>query len=874
MKFLIIIYFTIISSHIFPQSDSFKVSNFESDTLRTLIPETDSIKTTEKIFYHKVIPGAEYAAGSLHQFFLGRHWRDLWTTTIEVPDISLNKFAGGLTPLKKGGGLQTKSLRLIGKDGNEYKFRLIEKNPVSSLPADLQKSIYADIIRDQVSIGIPVSPLIVYPLTKQAGILTVKPELVYMPDTDELGIFKKDFGGKAGIIEINPRAGKKGINNFAGADKIVNGFDIFTMTEKDNDERVDAEEFLKARLLDILIGDRDRHSDQWQWAGYKSNGKRIWKPIPRDRDYSFAKYDGIFPTVSGLIEHSLVGYDESYPSILELTWSGRFLDRRFLNSLDKTKWDSVALNFQKLITDKVIEDAVSQLPPSMFKKEGKYLIRSLKKRRDNLKNASDEFFRIYSAVVDVYGSNKKEIAEVKILNDKELALSLFKKDKDTGMKKGNPFYKRIFNSKQTNEIRLYLLEDDDVIFVSGKKNNDILLRIIPGNGNDELINKSDLKIKIYDDGKETKIKTAEDIYYNDDKINVPQKITDKYEPLPEDRYGFWAFTPVLSYDTDNGYIFGGGPNFTKFGFRANPYLYYLEFTGAYATSAKDYDIRFHGNFYKLIHNSRVQISVKASELDFNRFYGYGNETVRIDSLADNKFYRTNQKDFSFEPKVYVKILKDFYLNFSTLLRYANVAINQQELVGLLNPYGTGKIFTAGLGAGFSYEIIDNLAFPKKGWRTNFNTAYFPKILNNKSNFGKFTFEILNYSSYKFLTLALRASGELLVGEHPYYYGAFLGGLKNLRGYPRERFLGEGVISGQSELRCYITTINLFIPARIGVSALSDVGRVFLKSEDSKRWHSTYGFGLWLNILNSFTLNFNVAVSPEVTKYYFNTGFTL
>jgi hypothetical protein len=48
----------------------------------------------------------------------------------------------------------------------------------------------------------------------------------------------------------------------------------------------------------------------------------------------------------------------------------------------------------------------------------------------------------------------------------------------------------------------------------------------------------------------------------------------------------------------------------------------------------------------------------------------------------------------------------------------------------------------------------------------------------------------------------------------------------------------------------------------------------LKGEDSKKWHSTYGGGVWLNLLNTFTVNFIVALSPEVTKYYFSTGFTL
>src|SRR5438309_2435493 len=46
-----------------------------------------------------VAPGARYQAGWLYKFFLGEHWREAWTTPIEVPVLDLEKFDGGLRPL-------------------------------------------------------------------------------------------------------------------------------------------------------------------------------------------------------------------------------------------------------------------------------------------------------------------------------------------------------------------------------------------------------------------------------------------------------------------------------------------------------------------------------------------------------------------------------------------------------------------------------------------------------------------------------------------------------------------------------------------------------------------------------------------------------
>src|SRR5437773_11970449 len=63
--------------------------------------------------------GAQYRAGWLHRWLLGAHYRDLWTTPLQVDVVDLAHFGGGLTPLKRGGGRQTKSRseeRRVGKE--------------------------------------------------------------------------------------------------------------------------------------------------------------------------------------------------------------------------------------------------------------------------------------------------------------------------------------------------------------------------------------------------------------------------------------------------------------------------------------------------------------------------------------------------------------------------------------------------------------------------------------------------------------------------------------------------------------------------------------------------------------------------------------
>ena len=88
-----------------------------------------------------VAPNAKYSAGLLRRFFFGPHYRRLWATPIRVPVLKLQDFAGGLKPTEKGGGMQTKSLRLEAADGRQYQFRSIDKDPTPVLPPDLRETI-------------------------------------------------------------------------------------------------------------------------------------------------------------------------------------------------------------------------------------------------------------------------------------------------------------------------------------------------------------------------------------------------------------------------------------------------------------------------------------------------------------------------------------------------------------------------------------------------------------------------------------------------------------------------------------------------------------------------------------------------------------
>src|SRR2546426_10051901 len=70
-----------------------------------------------------VTAGTQYRAGWLHRAVLGAHYRELWATPIQGEGVDLSRVGGGLTPVKRGGGGQTKAPRRPAAGGRGCGFR-------------------------------------------------------------------------------------------------------------------------------------------------------------------------------------------------------------------------------------------------------------------------------------------------------------------------------------------------------------------------------------------------------------------------------------------------------------------------------------------------------------------------------------------------------------------------------------------------------------------------------------------------------------------------------------------------------------------------------------------------------------------------------
>ncbi|MBL7721099.1 MAG: hypothetical protein JNK98_03810, partial [Chitinophagaceae bacterium] len=180
--------------------------------------------------------GGKFTTNRARMNWMGANYRTEWNTPVKVPVQNL----AGLTPVKRGGGKQTKSLRMQDAGGKQYTIRSIQKFITSkTLPGGLNSEAAADLVADGVSASYPYASLSMQPLADAVGVPYGKVRLVYIPDDPALGEFRQDFGNMLATFEDRlPEGVAKGFDTDEVAEKL----------EKDNDNEVDQKALLVARI--------------------------------------------------------------------------------------------------------------------------------------------------------------------------------------------------------------------------------------------------------------------------------------------------------------------------------------------------------------------------------------------------------------------------------------------------------------------------------------------------------------------------------------------------------------------------------------------------------------------------------------------------
>jgi hypothetical protein len=819
-----------------------------------------------------VVAGPEYHARGLNAVLFGTGYQRLWRTPIRVARLDLDTVAGGLTPTEKGGGKQTRSLRFRGGDGREYSFRSVHKE-LNVLPPEMQRVLAGRIIQGQLKAGHPAGPLVVSPLLDAAGILHPTPRLYVMPDHPRLGPFRAEFAGMLGFLEERPDEGENG-EGFAGAVEVIGSDKLLDRLEDSPEDRVDAREYLDARLMDLFLGDWDRHPDQWRWARLAGGTPRVWHPIPRDRDQAFANFRGLFIALVRQRLPRVVPFNGDYHDMEGLTASARPLDRRLLVELERTAYDSAAARLRTVLTDEVIARAVGQMPPEYQARNGDKLRRALVGRRDRLPEAARELYRRLAAEPDVHATDEADRAQVERLADGSVAVTL----RSRSAPRAVPYYRRVFRPGETNEVRLYLHGGADTAVVGGNARRSLKVRVIGGGGDDVLADSSRVaggsrRTRLYDAAGRNVLRPGGEARVDTRDWKAPETPEGGLVSTPwRDQGSRTSTLPWVGYRSDLGAVLGGGIEHYEYGFRQVPFAQHHILRAAWATGAHTGAVEWLGTFRRPMSSVAFEVHARASGMEQNRFHGYGNDTPL---LGGDAFYRNPRRELLLQGAWTHPVLPGLTFGIGPRLLSATTRLREGSFLDAARPYGSGTFRQAGGAARLALDRVDAANYPTRGVRAELGGSAYPAALDVASAFGELHGSAGTYLSLRAPlrpTLGLFAGGKRVWGTFPYHEAAYVGGGETLRGFREQRYAGDAAAWGSAELRLFLTRFGFVIPGRLGVLGLADAGEVWMDGSSAGGLHWSTGGGVWIQAMDDGPVFTITTAVGEERRIYAGSGF--
>jgi len=320
---------------------------------------------------------------ALFKLLWGENYRKVWATPLSVNCFSLTDGQHKFVPVRTGGGLQTKSLVIKDELGNEWSLRSVQKNPDTWLSPFLRKTFVRNIVRDQISASFPYGSLAVPGIADALHLAHDHPQLVVISNDTSLGKYQQEFAGRLCFLEDRNPKGKSVSTEkmFKTKESIANVF-IDTMT------------YLKCRLMDIVLGDWDRHPGQYKWYCDTLDGALLFVPIPGDRDQAFFRLQGMIPSMIlnlGFMSY-MEGFNPSVKNINGFMARGRSLDRKILSNMSKKNWQQATHEVKTALTDDILVRSVEDLPEELTSYHG-FLQATMMARRDKLDKLSAPYYK-------------------------------------------------------------------------------------------------------------------------------------------------------------------------------------------------------------------------------------------------------------------------------------------------------------------------------------------------------------------------------------------------------------------------------------------------------------------------------------------------
>lgn len=800
-----------------------------------------------------------------YRFLFGEHYRNYYSMPVEAPTLNLDTYLSGLTPLRKGGGHQTNSVRLVDSDGKQYVMRALRKSATRFIQGVMYQELYVEkefentfterFILDFYTSANPYYPFIIGELADPIGVYHTNPKLFYVSKQNALQHFNDDFDEGLYMLEERPMKRYTDAEFFGMPEDIISTNDLLEALRSDSNHVVDEELYIRSRLFDMLIGDWDRHEDQWRWGVHNRDGKVVYEPIPRDRDQAFPKYGGALLELLLKITvlSQMQGYDKDIKNVKWFNWEPYPLDMAVITNSELDIWLEQAAYIDEHLTDEIIDASFRNIPKEVDDENVERIKKLLKIRKKNLPDIARKYHRVLAHRAVIYATDKKDRIVVNRMSGGKTNVKMYR------IKKSGEelFFDRTYDKKETGEIWVFGLNGEDEIEVKGNPEKPILIRLAGGEGADNYNIETGKKIRIYDYKDEgddlTQAKKARIFLNNDYKRNRYEYRRLKFDDSSTFPYG--------GYNPDDGVMLGLYFSYKTFGFVQEPYTSYHNLTANFIFATNGIELDYNAIFANIIGGWKLGLNAYFTTPAFTvNYFGFGNETENFEKDLGMNYNRVKIQTLRFAPSVFKEEPGKGKIEFKLGVEDIKVAKTKGRITETTPDLDQGLFrhnYFGGGGVKYSFENYDNKSLPTLGMTFDLGAYWTSNLRETKKNFAHleghlgFTHKITKDETLALNTLA--GFKSIFNNKFEFFQAAAVGGDSGLRAYRHERFIGKTSFFHSNDLRLALGNFKKsFIPMRYGIIVGYDYGRVWLNGEDSNKWHQAVGGGFWINGVNMIT----------------------
>lgn len=608
---------------------------------------------------------------------------------------------------------------------------------------------------------------------------------------------------------------------------------------------VDLDAYLRLRLFDLFIGDWSRRPADIRWE--RDDFRAVWQPVAALYRNPITMFRGLIPRAVLLASESMTDFTEEYPPAERASTGLRHLDRRLLAHVPPARWDSVTLDVLRRLVDNV-----ARLSPGVTKQDAE-VVAALHRRAETLTAASEDLRRTVDRWAALHGTDGDDSVYVRVRQGHLLSVTMGPRDPSVHRDE------LLFNSAGTQDLRIILGRGDDVLAIEGPAPR-IPIEVI-GEGSTSVWSRE----------------SALAAWKSSTPLGLREHHVSSRPPIDRRDWGReTTFEPWLDLDSDDGLFVGGGPVTTTFGFGLAPYAQRTTALVGLASSTLGVRAVLGYEDREWWRGVGLRAGLRFAQADMTKFFGIGNETAGPASDADVRRFEGRRRDVELNGGIDLPLGSSWSAGVHARVTSSAVQADRRSVVDSLISSGAARSLNfATVGVSVVLDTRADALLPADAVVLAASVEATPAFLQVRSAYLRASVDAQWHFALPETAAVIvsRLTAEMFSGSPPWFESAAIGGSHSLRGYERQRFRGDASALAGVEARIPAWTIPFIWKHETGFILFTETGRVFVRGEPSRRWHSSVGVGGWVRAVGSpYLASGTIARSPEDWKLSATLGF--